>query len=341
MPLKKPAKLHPGDKIATVSLSWGCAGDADIHWRYALGVARLKSEFGLEAVPMRHALQGEDYIAKHPEARAEDLMAAFADPSLRGVIANIGGNDAIRLLPYVDFDVIRSNPKVLIGYSDTTSIHLMCQSAGLSTFYGANLLTNIADPQGLHPYSKHWFRKALFDAQPIGRIPAPGEFTCDATEYENARQVKQYHAHSGFVCLQGSGKATGRLFGGHMGSLEEATPELRKHLYTPGNILFVEDVTACMNPGDLMRFLRWLGEEKILHSLHGVVFGRFNQHPEDPAYKQAIQQVVGQEFGLTGLPILYNLPFGHTSPICMLPYGAMAEIDCDNRAFSILESGVV
>ncbi|MCL2885083.1 MAG: LD-carboxypeptidase, partial [Oscillospiraceae bacterium] len=161
--LIKPPRLRPGDRIATVSPSWGCAGSPDARWRYELGVQRLKSEFGLEAAAMSHSLKGEDYLDTHPEARAEDLMTAFADPSIKGILANIGGSDSLRLLPYMDFDVIHNHPKVFIGYSDITSVHLMCLHAGLSTFYGANLLTTIADPQGLHPYSKHWFQKALFD----------------------------------------------------------------------------------------------------------------------------------------------------------------------------------
>jgi len=342
MNLIKPPKLNPGDRIATVSLSWGCAGDPDIRWRYDLGVSRLKSEFGLEAVAMPHSLMGEDYIRDHPEARAEDLMTAFTDPSIKGIIANIGGNDSIRLLPYIDFDVIRNHPKVFIGYSDIINVHLMCYKAGLATFYGANLLTTIAEPQGIHPYIRYWFQKALFDDQPIGHIAPPDEFTCDATGYANPNQIKQYHPNAGYECLQGSGKATGRLFSlDKTNFAEQEKAGLLEPLYESGNILFFEDIVECVKPEDLAEFLCLLGKKKILHLLNGIVFGRFDQYPENPKYKAVIAQVVGSEFGLSDLPTLYNLPFGHTSPICVMPYGAMAEIDCDNAAFSILESGVV
>ena len=112
MNLIKPPKLTPGDKVATVSLSWGGVGNSDIRWRYDLGVSRLKSVFGLEAVAMTHSFMGQDYLRDHPKDRARDLMEAFTDPSIKGIIANIGGNDSIRLLPFIDFDVIR-NPKSL------------------------------------------------------------------------------------------------------------------------------------------------------------------------------------------------------------------------------------
>ena len=342
MTLIKPPKLNSGDKIATVSLSWGCAGNPDILWRYDLGVSRLKSEFGLEAVAMAHSLMGEDYVRDHPKERAEDLMAAFADPSIKGIIATIGGNDSIRLLPYIDFDLIRNHPKVFIGYSDIINVHLMCHKAGLATFYGANLLTTVADPQGMHPYSRYWLQKSLFDSQPIGNIVPPDEFACDETEYENPNQIKQYHQNAGYECLQGSGKVTGRLFGlDKTNFLAQEKAGLLEPLCKSGNILFFEDIVECVNPEDLATFLRWLGKKEILQRQKGIVFGRFNQYPEEPRYKTAITQVIGGEFGLPALPILYNLSFGHTSPICVIPYGAMAEIDCDNAAFSILESGVM
>ena len=342
MSLIKPPKLNFGDKVATVSLSWGCAGNPDIRWRYDLGVSRLKSEFGLVAVAMTHSLMGEDYVRDHPEDRARDLMAAFTDPSIKGIIANFGGNDSIRLLPFIEIDVIRNHPKVFIGYSDIINVHLMCYKAGLATFYGANLLTTIADPQGIHPYSRHWLQKTLFESQPIGNIVPPVEFTCDETEYANPNQIKQYHQNAGYECLQGSGKITGRLFSlDKTNFMEQKKAGLLEPLYESGNILFFEDIVECVKPEDLAVFLRRLGKKEILHRLNGIVFGRFNQYPEEPRYKTAITQVIGDEFSLPNLPILYNLPFGHTSPICVIPYGAMAEIDCDNAAFSILESGVV
>ena len=118
--LIKPMKLQSGDKIATVSPSWGGAGDPELRWRYEQGVERLERVFGLKVVPMPNSLKGSDYLYEHPQARAEDLMSAFLDRSVQGIFANIGGEESIRLLPYIDFNVIRDNPKIFMGYSDVT-----------------------------------------------------------------------------------------------------------------------------------------------------------------------------------------------------------------------------
>ena len=130
----KPQKLNPGDRVATVSLSWG--GPGTFPQRYEAGKRQLQDEFGVQVVEMPNTLKDADWLARNPKARADDLMQAFADSSIKGVFSTIGGEDSIRLLPYIDLTVIGDNPKVFLGYSDTTISHLVCYKAGLVSFYG-------------------------------------------------------------------------------------------------------------------------------------------------------------------------------------------------------------
>src|SRR5690625_1002795 len=123
--LIKPKKLKRGDKVATVSPSWGGAGDPALRWRYEQEVSRSESVFGLDVDPMPNSIKGSDYLYAHPEARAADLMTAFADEEIKGIFANIGGEDSIRLLPFIDFNVIHNNLIRFIGYSDVTISHLL------------------------------------------------------------------------------------------------------------------------------------------------------------------------------------------------------------------------
>src|SRR5690349_15787772 len=111
----KPPKLNPGDKIATVSLSWG--GPSVFPDRYRIGKEQLQNEFGLQVIEMPNTLKEASWLLQNPKARADDLMQAFADPAIKGVFATIGGDDSIRLLPHIDFNIIRNNPKVFMGYS--------------------------------------------------------------------------------------------------------------------------------------------------------------------------------------------------------------------------------
>lgn len=125
----KPCMLKKGDKIAIVSLSWGGLGDEKLIHKYYIAKQRLERDFGLEVVAMPNALKGSQFIYDHPELRAQDLMDAFSDKSVKGIFCAIGGDDTIRLLPYIDYDIIRNNPKVFLGYSDTTINHFMMYKA--------------------------------------------------------------------------------------------------------------------------------------------------------------------------------------------------------------------
>ena len=100
----KPPKLHPGDKIATVSLSWG--GPSVFPHRYQIGVQQLQDEFGLQVVEMPNTLKDADWLARNPKARADDWMQAFADPSIKGIVATIGGDDSICFVAHVTWRVV-------------------------------------------------------------------------------------------------------------------------------------------------------------------------------------------------------------------------------------------
>jgi muramoyltetrapeptide carboxypeptidase LdcA involved in peptidoglycan recycling len=169
----KPQKLYDGDKVATVALSWG--GPAVFPHRYQIGVQQLKEEFGLQVVAMPNTLGNADRLSRNPKARAEDLMQAFADPSVKGIIASIGGEDSIRLLPFIDFNVIRDNPKIFMGYSDTTISHLMCYKAGLVSFYGPCIMVEFAENCGMFPYIVESLHRTLFSSAVIGELrPSDG-----------------------------------------------------------------------------------------------------------------------------------------------------------------------
>lgn len=181
--LIKPPMLKPGDTVATVSSSWGGAGDEAINWRYLQGKQRLEQVFGLKVVEMPNTLKGTEYVYKHPEKRAEDLMQAFADSSIKAIISCIGGSDSIRMLPYIDFDVIRNNPKIVTGYSDSTVTHFLCLKAGISSFYGLSLLNDFAENVKMSDYTLEWANKVLFSSAPIGEIPVSKEYTAQRLEW--------------------------------------------------------------------------------------------------------------------------------------------------------------
>ena len=335
--LMKPKKLNKGDMIATVSPCWGISGNPDVLWKYKLGKTRLEN-MGLQVISAPNSQKGEEYLRKNPQARAEDLLWAFENQNVKAIIANIGGNDSEKVLPFLTAETIKCNPKILIGYSDVMNIHLFCYKAGLATFYGHNLLPTIAETPNFHPYSKKWFRKVLFDSDIIGEIEPSLEYSCDDNNYTDQNYAKNYKKDSGYLWIQGTGKVTGKLFGGHTGlkDFEGISEEDFEN-----TLLFVEDISAFFAPYDLAGFLDWLGNIGALQKICGMLIGKLCDDIPFDEHKKVMLKIINEKYGLVDLPIAANMNFGHTSPMCILPYGANAELDCDNKKFSISESGVV
>ena len=294
---------------------------------------------------MPHTLKGSDYLYKHPEKRAEDLMNAFSDKSIKGIFTCIGGYESIRLLPYIDFNVIRNNPKIFLGYSDTTITHFMCIRAGVSSFYGASILAEFAENIGIFSYTKDWIKRVLFDNSIIGAVTAADMWTGERIEWleSNKEIAKKMYKNQGFQFLQGSGKVQGRLIGGCMEVMEmmKGTSLWPEEEVFKDAILFFETSEDMPEPTYVEYWLRNYGAQGILQNAKAILWGKPYQEKYYDEYKQAIKKVLVDELGLSDLPVVYNMTFGHNEPMMCLPYGALAEVDCEKQTVSILESGVV
>lgn len=345
--MRKPPKLAPGDTVATISLSWG--GPGTFPARYAAGKRQLQETFGLQVVETRHALKDADWLACNPQARADDLMEAFADPTINGIISTIGGEDSIRLLPYLDLQIIQANPKIFLGFSDTTVTHLACFKAGLVSFYGPSIMAGFAENGGLFPYTVASLRKTLFSAEPIGELlPNPNGWTAEFLDWADPSlqtQRRAVHPSTGWRFLQGQGRVQGQLIGGCLEVLDwlRGTPLWPNRTAWQGAILFLETSEEAPTPGFVARVLRAFGALGILDQISALWFGRpGGDVPEEQfvAYDRAILQVVAEEHGLADLPIVTGMDFGHTDPVFVIPYGVHAQVDCERQACAILESAV-
>lgn len=345
--LIKPKKLQKGDCIATISLSGGSAGESDMLWRYKLAKKRLEVDFGLNVIETKNSMKGRKYLFNNPKARAEDLMNAFRNPDIKAIFLNQGGDDAIRILPFIDFNVIKQNPKIFMGFSDATIIHFICYKAGLTSFNGPNVLTTLSEPIRLHDYTEKWIKKVLFDDSIIGIIEPAYNWTSEEIDWsknESETNERKCNKNNGYELLQGNGKVHGRLIGGNIEPLTlmvKGSPIFPKMESWKNSIIFLEAVPFCTTPQLLIHMLRSLASKGIFKNANGLIFGKPMEHLFYKEFKKSILQVINEEEGLKDMPILYNLNFGHTVPLTVLPYGAMAEIDCNDLSFSILEAGVV
>ncbi len=342
----KPKKLKRGDTIAIVSLSWGGLGDDKRIHKYYIAKDRLENDFGLAVKCMPHALKGSEFVAKNPRLRAKDLMDAFQDPSVYAIFCAIGGDDTIRTLPYINLDIIRNNPKIFMGYSDTTINHFMMHKAGLVSFYGPSVMCEFGEYVKMFDYTKKAVKDILFGTwDEYELLPSP-EWTDDNIPWQDSNKniphsmKKDKH---GYEIINGKGIVKGRLLGGcievfMMANGTAIWPALDEW---SNSILFFETSEEKPAPDFILWTLRNLAAQGILNAINGIIVGKPKDETYYEEYKKAIRQVVAEEEHLTELPVFYNVNFGHAKPIGILPYGIETELNCGKKTIRFLESPTI
>lgn len=352
----KPKKLNKEDKVAIVSLSRGLLGMPFCKHELDIAIKRLE-EFELVPVIMPNALKDMEYIQNHPEARASDLKQAFMDKDIKAIICAIGGDDTYKTIPYLMEDnefieAVKNNPKIFIGFSDTTNNHLMLNKLGLVTFYGPCVLVDLAELDNeMLPYTKEYFEK-LFMNESSYEIKSSPIWYYDRESYgieEIGKPRKSQEELHGFEVLNGKGKITGNLYGGCLDSLYDIYTSERygneNEVYSKYNILptleewkekilFIETSEERMEPDKLEKVLNTFKDNKILETVKGIIVGK----PIDEKYYEEYKEIYKKVFKDIDTPVLYNVNFGHSVPRCILPYGVKTTVDYDNKKITIDES---
>lgn len=329
-----PPRLRPGDRVAAVTLSWG--GPGAYPDRYAAGVRQLEAEFGVTVVDLPHTRAAPPAVAADVNGRVQDLHAAFADPEIAGIVSTIGGEDSIRLLPHLDLALIRDNPKVLLGYSDTTITQLACLHAGLQTFYGPSVMSGFGESGGLHDYLRAGVEQMLFTPGPPGAWPANTDgWTSEFIDWADVagQGVPRRLQPSTGPRWHGGGEA---VEGPLIPACLEVLDMLRGSQWWPdleGAVLALETSEEGMPPEGVARFLRVLALTGDLGRIAALLVGRpggetdADRHLE---HDRAVLDVVRDEQGLA-LPVVTNLDFGHTDPMWTLPVGGRVRVDPEAR----------
>lgn len=313
---RKPPRLRAGDRVAIVA-------PAGFYWDqqdFQL-VTEAITAMGLVPVPQPHWKDRFGYLAGTDKDRAADLNAAFADPGIRAVFALRGGWGSQRLLPLLDWKSIAANPKLLVGFSDITALHLAIQArAGFPTIHGPTAGSSWSK------YSYAAFRDLAFD----GKLPV--------LQNEPGTQDRLVQRQGRTQTLR-PGKASGKLIGGNLTVLTSlaGTPWLPDF---SGAILFLEDTDEA--PYRIDRMLTQIGQAGILRRVAGVVFGQCtNCRPSDGSTSLfTLDEVLRQHLGALGVPVYTGAMFGHIDNQFSLPVGCRADIDADAGTIRLLEAPV-
>lgn len=338
----KPEVLKKGDKVAIVSLSWGGLGDKELIHKYYIAKERLENEFNLKVVTMPNTLKGSKYIYEHPEARAKDLMSAFEDKSIKAIICAIGGDDTIRLLPYINYKLIKGNPKIFMGYSDTTVNHFMMNKAGIVSFYGPTIMTDFGEYVKMFDYTKDAVNNILFIDSKNYEVKSSPYWSKDFVPWDEKNiniEKKLLKEEHGYEVIQGKGIIKGQLLGGCIDVFQmifgtEIWPSKDKW---KNKILLLETSEEKPTPDTITYLLRNIGAQGIFDNINGILVGKPQGEEYYEEYKEVIKKVL-KEFNKESLPVIYNINIGHAYPTGILPLGTNIEIDLDNKKIVLLES---
>ena len=296
MELRRPRPLQPGELIALV----GPSGPAPRE-KLEAGIAYLEGR-GYRVRPGRHLFERHHYLAGSDAQRAADLRQAFADPGVRAIFCARGGYGTGRLLDRLDYEAIAADPKIVLGFSDTTGLYLALQAhCGLVCFTGGLVSMDLADERD--PFTEEWLWRALTHTEPLGALPLGGELK-----------------------VLRPGRAVGPLRGGCLSLL----CSLMGTSYVPdlaGAILLLEDVDEY--PYRLDRMLNHLRLAGVLERLSGLVLGQFKDcfTPEEMVRSPDLEEMVLELTEGLDLPVVTGVPYGHFRRRLVLPLGVEAVLD--------------
>jgi len=331
-----PPKARAGDRIAVLSPSFAAAGAFPAVHEQAM--RRLTEVTGL--VPVEYPTTRE--VGATPRDRAADIDAAFADPSIRGILAVIGGEDQITVIPHLDAGLARRDPKPFLGTSDNTNLHHWLWANGIASFYGGSSQVHLGAGPGVDDIHARSLRAALITGETL-EITDPGESEDVGLHWDDPRALTSFGEREPTEPWSWHGPArsvTGRTWGGCIEVIEwiltagrfPSGPEV-----LDGGVLIIEASEELLPARNVGWIVRSLGERGILAAVDAVLLARppTSGFSSRPAAEERAQRRAEQRDVVADLVGRYNpeavmcagIPFGHTRPQYIVPHGGLVTVD--------------
>ncbi|MEU4160110.1 LD-carboxypeptidase [Actinoplanes sp. NPDC026670] len=329
----RPRRLAPGDLVALV------APAGPVTESQATDAAEILKTWGLRTHRGPHALGRRSFLSGTDDERRSDLEAAFRNPEVRGILCLRGGYGTQRIVDHLDYDAVRADPKLVIGFSDITALHLaLWHEAGLATVHGPTGSTLLNDPP-----TTAAARQSLTTTTPLTLTAPPPIDTsrtltaAPPTPIDTSRTLTAAPDPSRTATpplpatddapmnVHHPGQAHGTLLGGNL-TLLAATTGTRHQPDLTGAILLIEEVNEAAYRVD--RMIVQLKRSGWFEGLAGVAVGSFTACP-------GADQVLAEHLNSSGIPVLANLPIGHGRTQMAVPLGVPAHLNADTGTLTV------
>lgn len=344
MDLIRPPKAQPRDRVAIVSPSFAAPAVApEVHEQ---GVRRLVELTGLQPVEYPTTRELDASAAD----RARDLNAAFADPSIRAVVATIGGDDQITVVPHLDPELVRADPKPFLGYSDNANLLSWLWTQGVAAFHGGSVAVHLGPGPALDPEHAASLTAALLTGERL-EITEPGQAEDYGVRWDDPAALTSYGDREATEPWAWAGPATsvtGPTWGGCIEVLQWILTSGRfptDPSVLAGHVLLVESSEDQPSATEVGYILRSMGERGLLSEVAGILAARpaasDHEHPGTPesrkVFRDAQREVVidtVRRYNPDAV-VCVGLPFGHTRPQWILPHGGEVTLDgAEQRVFA-------
>lgn len=304
-----PEKLKAGDEVRIIAPSRSFS----IVSKECREIANKRfAKIGLKLSFGKHIEESDDFVSSSIKSRVEDIHDAFADNNVKAILTVIGGFNCNQLLRYLDWDLIKNNPKIFCGYSDITALNnAIFAKASLVSYSGPHYST--FGQELYFDYTLEYFKKCLLFEEPFELKPSDN--WSDDAWYKNQKE-RNLIKNDGFLIIN-EGKASGTLFGANLCTLNllqgtEYFPDLK------GSILFIED-DEMSNAVTFDRDLQSVIHQPGFENVKGIVIGRFQKVSQ--ITNDLLIQIIKTKKELNDLPVIAGVDFGHTDPKITFPIG--------------------
>lgn len=327
-------RLKKGDKIGIYSPSSPITYNSPVRFKRAKDFLESK---GFEIVEGRLTGKRDFYRSGTIQERAEELNRLIRNPDVRCIMSTIGGTNSNALLPYIDYEAFKKDPKIMIGYSDATAVLLAIYArTGIPVFYGPALVPSFGEFEPFVDYTYDYFADMLMGQQKLPyEVPFPPYWTDEPVNWEEKTQEKEMRNNEWVSVTQG--KVTGRLVGGNLNTMAGIMGSPYMPGVEDGDILLLEDTmkTAAV----VEKNFNLLKLNGIFDKVAGIILGKHelfdDQGTGRKPYEILLEVLDGRD-----IPLLADFDCAHTHPMLTMPIGKTVTLDATEKRVEITEQWI-
>ncbi len=323
--------LKEGDKIGIYSPSSPITNTSPKRTERAI---RFLQDKGFEVIKGSLTGKRDFYRSGTIQERAEELNELIRNPEVRCIMSTIGGTNSNAILPYIDYEAFKKDPKIMIGYSDATAVLLAIYTqTDIPTFYGPALVPSFGEFEPFVDYTYDSFYQMLVKKQSIPySIPTPPFWSDEPVNWEEKTKEKDKRNNSWKTVVDGN--AAGRLIGGNLNAMygfwgSPYMPAIRE-----GDILFIEDTMKTASVVE--KNFNLLKVNGVFDRVAGIILGKHELF-EDEGTGLSPSDILLETLGESSIPILADFDCCHTQPMLTMPIGRKVRLDATNKKVDIIE----